>query len=97
MIDIEFDICVEPDGMRDDPMLDEHELETLLDHTRTQIRRHVLRSLGDLRCEQHDKAPRVRVTGRYSQDSEQLEISYNVDTCCKPFLLRAVQALNRAV
>lgn len=94
MVEVKFDIKVE--GTADEePLLDEYELDMMLEHTKGQINRHVQRSLGDLRCEEHDEPPVVTVSGTYALETEQLDISYNIDTCCKPFLLQAIMLLNR--
>ncbi len=94
MIDITFDIQVDREGEHADPLLDDYELNMLLEHTRAQIARHVQNSLGDLRCTVHNQAPAVTITGSYSLDTEQLDINYHVDTCCKTFLMQAIMALN---
>ena len=69
-------------------------LAEMLEHTRAQIERQVERQLGDMVCEEHGGHPRVTVTGMYTSDVDQMELSYNVDSCCQRLLLRAVQALN---
>lgn len=91
-ITVRFEVDGEPvtPGQLDDQL----ELAELLDYTEAQIRQQVTRQLGDLRCAEHGQPPRVIVTGQYTSDVGQMELSYHVDTCCKPFLLRAVQALN---
>jgi hypothetical protein len=37
----------------------------------------------------------VQIAGTYDAGAEQLDIHYNVDTCCQPFLMQCVAALNR--
>jgi hypothetical protein len=76
-----------------DEVTDEY-LAEMLEHTGAQIRRQVERQIGEMRCEEHGGQPKVTVTGMYSTDSDQMELSYHVDTCCQMLLLRAVQALN---
>jgi hypothetical protein len=95
MIVVAFDISVDSSGIQDDPLLDQHEIEMMLEHTRAQINNHVQSALGAMRCEVHGQPPAIRVTGVYSLETEQLDVSYNVDTCCQPLLLKAVMALNR--
>jgi hypothetical protein len=73
---------------------DQYELAEMLEHTSAQIRQHVERQLEAVRCPQHGSAPRVIVTGVYSGDTEQMELSYHVDSCCPQLLVRAVHALN---
>lgn len=94
MIEIEFNIRVDRDNPQDAPWLDESEMAMMLDYTKQQIRQHVQNTLGDLRCEEHGGAPRVIVSGAYSLETEQLELSYHIDTCCPMLLMRAVAALN---
>jgi hypothetical protein len=36
----------------------------------------------------------VRVSGTYSLDTEQLELSYHIDTDSKPLMMAAIQALH---
>ena len=69
-------------------------LAEMLEHTSAQIRRQVERQIGEMRCEEHGGQPKVTVTGMYSTDADQMELSYHVDSCCQMLLLRAVQALN---
>lgn len=96
MIEVEFDIVLDDTGDPSGaPWLDQFEIAQMLEHTKSQINQHVQNSLGDLRCEQHHQQAKVRVTGSYSLETEQLDVSYHVDTCCKPFLMQAVMALNR--
>lgn len=95
MIEVAFDIQLTGDASAEDRLLDDYELRMMLDHTRAQINQHVQHALADLRCEEHDQPPRVTISGAYNTDTDQLDVSYHVDTCCKPFLLRAVAALNR--
>lgn len=95
MIDIVFDITLADDA-QDDPLFDTYELEMMLAHTKAQIEKQIQASLGNLRCEEHDQPPKVRVTGTFSRETEQLEVSYHIDTCCKPFLMQAIMTLNRS-
>lgn len=95
MIEITFDITIDEADSHDEPLLDSFEINQLLDHTRGQITRHVQQSLGDLRCDIHDEPARVHINGCYSLQTEQLDINYDVNACCKLFLLRAIAALNR--
>lgn len=95
MLDVSVRFEVDGEMVAPEQLDEQFELAELLNYTEAQIRRQVERQLGALRCETHGQPPRVVVTGQYSSDTEQMELSYHVDTCCKPFLLRAVQALNR--
>ena len=76
-----------------DEVTDEY-LAEMLEHTSAQIRRQVERQIGEMRCEEHGGQPKVTVTGMYSTEADQMELSYHVDSCCQMLLLRAVQALN---
>ena len=76
-----------------DEVEDEY-LAEMLEHTSAQIRRQVERQVGEMRCEEHGGQPKVTVTGTYTTDVDQMELSYHVDACCQMLLLRAVQALN---
>ena len=95
MIRVDFDITVDETASQAAPLLDEYERAMMLDHTKAQINKHVQQQLTNLYCDEHGEPPKVRITGTYSLETEQLDISYNVDTCCKRFLLRAVTELNR--
>ena len=95
MIDIEINVQL-LDGEEADPWLDSYERDMMLQHTVAHLEAHIQRSLGELECEEHHQPPRVHVTILYSQETEQFEdLKYDVQTCCKPFLLKAVAALNR--
>ena len=92
MVEVEFEWKIE-DG--DSLPLDEYELNAMFEHTRQQITRQVEESLAEVHCPEHDQPPRVKIIGRYSHESQQLDIQYHIDTCCKLLLLESVQALNR--
>ncbi len=83
------------DESTDFPLLDPLETERMLKHTKEQIRHHIQVSLNDVCCEVHSQPPSVKVIGMYSRESEQMDLSYHVDTCCKSFLLQVVARLNR--
>jgi hypothetical protein len=67
----------------------------LIESTKAQIRQHVEDHLSSMFCEEHNQPPKVIVSGSYSRDTEQLEIQYNLETCCKMMLVRSVAALSR--
>jgi hypothetical protein len=92
MIDLQFDIQIEGEEA-DDPIIEDY--GEMIEHTKAQMRRHVERSLDGMRCPEHDQPPQVLISGTYSLDTEQLEVAYNVDTCCRTFLMQAIAALNR--
>lgn len=95
MIDVEFDIQMDDSAAPDDALMDEFELQMLLEHTYAQLEEHIQRSLGDLRCAEHGQQPKVRIVGTYSLETEQLDFSYDLDTCCQTLLAQAIAALNR--
>lgn len=74
--------------------IDDEYLAEMLEHTSAQIQRQVERQVGNLQCEEHGGHPKVTVTGTYTTDVDQMELSYHVDACCQMLLLRTVQALN---
>jgi len=91
-ITVRFEVDGEPMAL--EQIDEQEELAELLDYTEGQIKAQVTRQLGDMRCAEHGQPPQVVVTAQYTSDVEQMELSYHVDTCCKPFLLRVVSALN---
>lgn len=100
MIEIDFDLQISDDagggGTLADTWLDPLEVELLLETTKTQTRDHIQRRLAGLRCEAHDQAPRLLVTGRYSSESEQLELSYHIEACCNLMTMRTAALLARS-
>ena len=88
---VQFEVDDRPVTVGD--VTDEY-LADMMEHTSAQIRRQVERQIGDMRCEEHGGQPKVTVTGMYTTDTEQMELSYHVDSCCQMLLLQAVQALN---
>ncbi|HEX2619038.1 MAG TPA: hypothetical protein VHL11_02795 [Phototrophicaceae bacterium] len=93
MIDIEFDI--EAEGESPDPLLCEREIEALLDNTRAQVRQHIQKRVGDLVCDEHGQSPKILVSGTYDLETEQIELSYNVDACCNRMTMQAATLLSR--
>ncbi len=94
MVDIAFKYDIDGQAVLLEELEGDYELAMLFEHTREQVRRQVQTRLEGLRCMEHDQPPRVLVTIAFSQDTDQSELSYHIDTCCKPFLLQTVQALN---
>jgi len=95
-INVNFDIQMTADvDANEDAWLDPYETQMMLDHTRAQIDAHIQRALGTMHCDTHSEPPRVTVNGRYDTEQEELDISYDVQTCCKPFLAQCIAALNR--
>ncbi|MEQ8674012.1 MAG: hypothetical protein RLP44_24775 [Aggregatilineales bacterium] len=92
MIDVEVQIAIDDENPQTSPWLDETELKMMIDQTRAQIGEHVRAKLSKLSLTEPLK---VIVTGAYSLDTEQMELSYHIDTDDKQLLLKAVTALNR--
>ncbi len=92
MIDITIQFEVDDRPVEVDEITDEY-LAEVLEHTGEQIRRHVAKQLGDMRCKKHGNPPQVTVTGVYTSDTDQMELDYHVDSCCEQVVLQAVQAL----
>lgn len=95
MVTIETDFDIEG-ALQEDPFLSRYELQLMFDQTKQSMSRTLQRQLSDLTCEEHGAEPTVIITGRYDAEREELDISYHVDTCCKPLLLRVVQRMNNA-
>ncbi len=93
MIDVQVQYLVDEQPTHPQDLTDEY-LTELLEHTGEQAARHVHQRLDSMTCEAHQQQPRVMVTARYFRDTEQMELSYHVDSCCQMLLLRAVKALN---
>ncbi len=94
MVEIEFQFDIQGDTSADS-LFDPHEIEELLDTTRTQIRHHILKRLSDLEADEHDQPVKVLVVGHYDADTEQIEYSYNIDACCNLMTMRAAALLSR--
>lgn len=94
-LQITFDVQVDETDMQDDPWLDAYETRMMLDNTRHQLESHVKHALGDLTCPEHAKHAHVTINGVYNAETEELDVSYNVDTCCQLFLMQCIAALNR--
>ncbi len=95
MINVLFNIHITDDESHDDAWLDPYERDMMLEHTRGQITAHVQRALGTLICETHNQMPQVTINGTYNSLTEELDIQYDVQTCCQLFLMQCVAALNR--
>jgi hypothetical protein len=91
-ITVQFEVDGEPTAP--ETLADDWELAEMLEHTEASVRQQVAHKLDGLLCPEHGQPPRVRVSVQYASDAGQMELSYHVDTCCQPFLLRVVQALN---
>ncbi|MFW5696369.1 MAG: hypothetical protein ACOCXR_01145 [Phototrophicaceae bacterium] len=94
-LEVSFDIQAGGSDEAPDAWLDPYETQMMLDTTRAQIEAHVRQALTGMTCATHNESPRVLITGVYDAETEQLDISYDVDTCCKPFLAQCIAALNQ--
>jgi len=93
-IDVAFDIRVNTDNAPDPTWLDPTEMGMMIDHTRASLERHVRAKLSTLDIPEAQRPLRVVISGEYALETEQLEISYHIDTDDKQLLLRAISALN---
>jgi hypothetical protein len=91
---LEFDFQTSGDS-QPDPFLNEESLERLFANTRAELEDAITRKLGEMTCAEHNQAPAVLVRAIYDRDIEQMDISYSVEACCSPFMLRVVQVLHR--
>ena len=91
---IEFDLHSEGEALPD-AFLDETELEQMFESTRRSIGAGLRRKFRAVHCAEHEQAPNFLISGVYDRDTEELDIQYHVDTCCRYFLLRVMQILNQ--
>ena len=77
------------------PFLDSFELEQLFASTRRSIGGDLQRKFAEVVCGEHGQAPAFTISGVYDNQAEELDIKYHVESCCRPFLLRVMQVLNR--
>lgn len=93
MLEIVYDFDTEGDA-HEDAFLDPYELNLMFEQTRQSLDSSLHRKLAGVTCTEHGKAPRLTITGRYNQETEEMDISYHVDTCCQMFLVQVVRLLN---
>lgn len=91
---IDFDLRAEGQELPD-AFLDPYELELMFDNTRRSLGAALERKFGAVVCAEHAQAPSFTISGVYDNESEEMDISYHVDTCCQYFLLRVMQILNQ--
>ncbi len=92
MLEVVVNLDVNEANAQESPWLDDAQLGIMLDQTREQVSRHVRAKLQKVPLE----APlKVVVTGSYSLETEQMELSYHIDTDDKQLLFQVVTALNR--
>jgi hypothetical protein len=94
MINVVFDIRI-TDNEDENAWLDPYERDMMLEHTRSQINTHIQRALGELMCDTHHQPPQVTITGTYNNDTEELDVNYDIQTCCQLFLMQCVVTLNK--
>lgn len=93
-MEITFDLRTEGEAPPD-AFLNPYELEMMFDSTRQSIRAGLERKLADRVCAEHGQPPKFLISGRYDHASEQMDIQYHIDTCCRLFLLDVMRMLNR--
>lgn len=92
MIDFEFTVTGKAHF---DAYLDEEDIRLMFERTRQDIGSALQRKLTRVVCAEHDREAGVLVRAVYDREIEQMDVSYSVDSCCQPFLLRIVQILHR--
>lgn len=93
MLKIEFDFDTEG-ATSDDAFLDPYEIELMFEQTRQSLQTGLQRKLAGVTCPEHGKAPHIIISGRYNNETEDMDLNYNIDTCCKLFLVQVVKTLN---
>jgi hypothetical protein len=93
MVEVIFDFDTEGTA-GEESFLDPYEINMLFENTKRDLGGSIQRKLEGVVCAEHGKAPRVMLSGRYNQDTENMDINYHVDTCCQMFLVRVVKLLN---
>lgn len=94
MVQIEFDLATEGAAL-EEAFLTPYELELMFEQTRQDLGAALQRKLAGVRCAEHDAEPQITIRGRYDHETEEMALDYNIDTCCKPFLVRVVALINR--
>lgn len=93
MLKIDYDFDTEGEA-HEDAYFDPYELNMLFEQTRQSLDTGLRRKLEGVVCKEHNQPPSITITGRYDQETEQMDINYHVDTCCQMFLVRVVSMLN---
>lgn len=93
MLEVEVNVIVTDESTaQESPWLDESERDMMIEQTKAQVEHHIRRSLSRLDLQE---PLRVIVTGAYSLETEQMDLSYHIDTDDKQLLLKVISALNR--
>ncbi|RMG84276.1 MAG: hypothetical protein D6712_11530 [Chloroflexi bacterium] len=74
---------------------DSLEQHMLFEHTRASLERDIRRKLGRIVCNEHHEAPKIHITCTYDALNEQMDVNWNIDTCCKLFFVQVVKTLNQ--
>jgi hypothetical protein len=93
MVKVEYDFDIEG-ALQEDPFLDSYEISLMFEQTKQSIGKGLERKLEGITCDEHEDSPTITITGRYDGESEQMDINYHVDTCCKMFMVRVIKILN---
>lgn len=93
-IDVSFDIRVDDTDAPEELLLDDAEMAQMIENTKKQMGGHVQSKLNKLNIPEEQQPLKILVSGVYSLDTEQMEISYHIETDDKQLLLQAISALN---
>lgn len=93
-IDVTFDIRVDDTGAPEELLLDDKAITQMIDNTKKQLGGHVESRLRKLDVPPDQQPLRILVSGVYALDTEQMEISYHIETDDQKLLLKAISALN---
>ena len=93
MVKVEYDFDIDG-ALHEDPFLNRYEITLMFEQTKQSMGNALIRKLDTMTCDEHGDDPTIIISGRYNGETEQLDISYNIDTCCKLFLARVIKTLN---
>lgn len=80
----------------EDGWLDSYEREVMIEQTKQQLQGHIQQAFKDLLCDTHQKAPQITINGTYHIETEDMNVEYDIQTCCQLFLMQCVARLNRS-
>lgn len=93
MVKIEYDFVTE--GVEQaTPYLDSYEISLMFEQTKQSLGKAIEGKLTGVVCAEHEAEPTIRLVGRYNHETEDMDVSYHIDTCCKLFMVRVVKLLN---
>jgi hypothetical protein len=81
-------------ALQEDPFLDRYEISLMFEQTKQSMGQALERQLAGITCDEHGEEPTITITGRYNGETEQFDINYHLDTCCKLFMVRVVKLIN---